>query len=58
MEEDSVVNEEAILLKSHNHEVDQPIRDNSEELISFQDKFNAFKNISYSYKSIDILNEE
>ena len=56
--EDSVVNEEAILLKSHNHEVDQLIRDNSEELISFQDKFNAFKNISYSYKSVDILNEE
>ena len=56
--EDSVVNEEAILLRSHNHEVDQLIRDNSEELISFQDKFNAFKNISYSYKSVDILNKE
>ena len=56
--EDSVINEEAILLRSHNHEVNQLIRDNSKELISFQDKFNAFKNISYSYKSVDILNEE
>ena len=56
--EDSVVDEEAKLLSSNNHKVNQLIRDNSEELISFQDKFNAFKNISYSYKSVDILNEE
>ena len=56
--EDSVVDEEAKLLSSNNHEVNQLIRDNSEELISFQDKFNAFKNISYSHKSVEILNKE
>jgi len=56
--EDSVVDEEAKLLSSNNHEVNQLIRDNSEELISFQDKFNAFKNISYSYKSVEMLNKE
>lgn len=53
--EDSVVDEEAKLLSSNNHEVNQLIRDNSEELISFQDKFNALKNISYSKDSIKIL---
>ena len=56
--EDSVVDEEAKLLRSQNHEVNQLIRDNSEELISFQDKFNAFKNMSYSHKSVEILNKE
>lgn len=56
--EDSVVDEEAKLLSSNNHEVNQLIRDNSEELISFQDKFNAFKNISYSFRSVEILNKE
>ena len=53
--EDSVIDEEAKLLSSNNHEVNQLIRDNSEELISFQDKFNALKNISYSKDSIKIL---
>ena len=56
--EDSVVDEEAKLLSSNNHKVNQLIRDNSQELISFQDKFSTFKNISYSYKSVDILNKE
>lgn len=56
--EDSVVDEEAKLLSSNNHEVNQLIRDNSEELITFQDKFNAFKNISYSFRSVEILNKE
>lgn len=56
--EDSVVDEEAKLLRSHNHEVNQLIRENSEELISFQDKLSAFKNISYSHKSVEILNKE
>ena len=56
--EDSVVDEEAKLLSSKNHKVNQLIRDNSQELISFQDKFSTFKNISYSYKSVDILNKE
>jgi len=56
--EDSVVDEEAKLLSYNNHEVNQLIRDNSEELISFQDKFNAFKNISYSFRSVEMLNKE
>lgn len=56
--EDSVVDEEAKLLSSNNHQVNQLIRDNSRELISFQDKFNAFKNISYSYESVEMLNKE
>jgi|TARA_B100001093_G_scaffold160909_1_gene153333 glycosyltransferase involved in cell wall biosynthesis len=56
--EDSVVDEEAKLLRSHNHEVNQLIRENSEELISFQDKLSALKNISYSHKSVEILNKE
>jgi glycosyltransferase involved in cell wall biosynthesis len=56
--EDSVVDEEAKLLRSHNHEVNQLIRENSIELISFQDKLSAFKNISYSHKSFEILNKE
>jgi len=56
--EDSVVDEEAKLLSFNNHEVNQLIRDNSEELISFQDKFNAFKNISYSFRSVEMLNKE
>lgn len=56
--EDSVVDEEAKLLRSHNHEVNQLIRDNSVELISFQDKLSVFKNISYSHKSVEILNKE
>ena len=56
--EDSVVDEEAKLLSSNNHKVNQLIRDNSEELISFQDKFNVFKNISYSFKSVEMLNKE
>ena len=56
--EDSVVDEEAKLLSSNNHKVNQLIRDNSQELISFQDKFSTFKNISYSHKSVEILNKE
>jgi len=56
--EDSVVDEEAKLLRSNDHEVNQLIRDNSKELISFQDKLSAFKNISYSQNSIEILNKE
>mgnify|MGYP006089020073 FL=1 len=56
--EDSVVDEEAKLLRSNDHEVNQLIRDNSKELISFQDKLSTFKNISYSQNSIEILNKE
>ena len=56
--EDSVVEEEARLLKSNNHEVIQLIRNNSEELTSFNNKLKTFKNISYSNESIEILNEK
>ena len=56
--EDSVVDEETKLLKSNNHEVIQLIRNNSEELKSFNSKLNTFKNISYSNESIEILNEK
>ena len=53
--EDSVVDEEAKLLRLNNHEVIQLIRDNSKELSSLKDKFYALKNISYSKDSIKIL---
>ena len=56
--EDSVVEEEAKLLKFYNNEVFQLIRDNSKELLGFKDKFKAFKNLSYSKESIEILNRE
>ena len=56
--EDSVVEEEAKLLKLYNNEVFQLIRDNSKELLGFKDKFKAFKNLSYSKESIEILNRE
>ena len=56
--EDSVVEEEARLLRSNNHEVIQLIRNNSEELTSFNNKLKTFKNISYSNESIEILNEK
>jgi glycosyltransferase involved in cell wall biosynthesis len=56
--EDSVVDEEAKLLKLNKHEVVQLIRDNSEELLSLKDKFYALKNVSYSKDSIKILDTE
>ena len=56
--EDSVVDEEAKLLRLNNHEVVQLIRDNSEELSSLKNKFYALKNISYSKDSINILDAE
>jgi glycosyltransferase involved in cell wall biosynthesis len=56
--EDSVVDEEAKLLKLNNHEVIQLIRDNSKELFSLKDKFYALKNTSYSKDSIKILDTE
>ena len=40
--EDSVVDEEAKLLRLNNHEVVQLIRDNSKELSSLKNKFYAF----------------
>ena len=56
--EDSVVEEEAKLLKSNNHQVFQLIRDNSKELLLFRNKIKAFNNISYSKDSLEILNRE
>ena len=56
--EDSVVDEEAKLLKLNKHEVVQLIRDNSEELLSLKDKFYALRNVSYSKDSIKILDTE
>ena len=56
--EDSVVDEEAKLLRLNNHEVVQLIRDNSKELSSLKNKFYALKNISYSKDSINILDAE
>ena len=45
--EDSVVDEEAKLLKFNGHNVVQLIRDNSEELSLFENKIDAFKNILF-----------
>lgn len=56
--EDAVVEEEARLLKSYNHKVTQLIKDNSKELRSFKDKFDAFRNISYSKKNLNLLDLE
>ncbi|MDA7733284.1 glycosyltransferase family 4 protein [Candidatus Pelagibacter sp.] len=56
--EDSVVDEEAKLLRLNNHEVVQLIRDNSKELSSLKNKFYALKNVSYSKDSIKILDAE
>lgn len=56
--EDSVVDEEAKLLKSNGHDVVQLIRDNSEELSLFENKLDALKNISYSKKTLVILEQE
>lgn len=56
--EDSVVDEEAKLLESNGHDVIQLIRDNSEELSLFENKLDAFKNISYSKKTLVILEQE
>ena len=53
--EDSVVEEEAKLLRSNKHEVIQCFRDNSQELSLLRDKLYAFKNISYSKLSIEML---
>ena len=56
--EDSVVEEEAKLLKSKKHKVYQIFRNNNEELNTFSKKLIAFKNITYSDKSIKILEKK
>ncbi len=56
--EETVVEEEAKLLISNNHEVIKVIKDNAKELKLFRDKFFALKNISYSKKNLEILDKE
>ena len=56
--EDSVVDEEAHLLKTNNHKVIQLIKDNAKELSSLNEKFYAFRNISYSKKNLKLLDLE
>jgi len=56
--EDSVVDEEAHLLKANNHKVIQLIKDNAKELSSLNEKFYAFRNISYSKKNLKLLDLE
>ena len=56
--EDAVLHEEAELLKSNNHEVIQIIRENNIELDGLFKKISAFKNLSYSKESIDILRKQ
>ena len=56
--EDSVVDEEAKLLRLNDHEVIQLIKDNAKDLCQLKDKFFALKNISYSKENIEILDKE
>jgi len=56
--EDTVVNEEAELLKSKNHKVTQLFRNNSTELTRVYDKIIALYNLSYSNKTIKILKDK
>ena len=56
--EDSVVDDEAHLLKANNHKVIQLIKDNAKELSSLNEKFYAFRNISYSKKNLKLLDLE
>ena len=55
--EDSVVKEEATLLKEKGHQVTQLFRDNKKEIISLNDKLKALINIAYSKKSINLINQ-
>ena len=56
--EEAVVEEEAKLLISNNHEVIRLIKDNAKELKLLKDKIFALKNISYSKKNLEILDKE
>tara|TARA_B100001057_G_scaffold7160_1_gene6538 strand:+ start:9896 stop:11026 length:1131 start_codon:yes stop_codon:yes gene_type:complete len=53
--EDTVVNEEANLLKSNKIEVFQIFRENKLEISNFAQTLNTLKNLRYSKKSIEIL---
>jgi len=56
--EDTVVDEEAQLLKKNGHEVIQLLRDNKKELLSLKDKIKTALNLSYAKDSIKILNQK
>ena len=55
--EDSVVKEEASLLKEEGHQVTQLFRDNKKEIISLSDKLKTLLNITYSKNSINLINQ-
>ena len=55
--EDSVIKEEATLLKEKGHQVTQLFRDNKKEIISLNDKLKALVNIAYSKNSINLINQ-
>ncbi len=55
--EDSVVKEEASLLKENGHQVTQLFRDNKKEIISLKDKLKTLLNITYSKNSINLINQ-
>jgi glycosyltransferase involved in cell wall biosynthesis len=56
--EDSVVNEEAKILKKNGHEVILLLRDNKKELLTLKDKFKTLLNLSYSKDSLKILDQK
>lgn len=56
--EDAVVDEEAKLLRKNGHNVTQLFRDNKKELFFFKNKLEALLNLSYSNKSIKILDKK
>ena len=56
--EDSVVNEEAKILKKNGHEVTLLLRDNKKELLTLKDKFKTLLNLSYSKDSLKILDQK
>lgn len=56
--EDTVVDQEASLLKSNGHKIIQIKRNNIDEIKSFFDKINTFYNLGYSKKSINILQQK
>ena len=56
--EDAVVDEEANLLRKNGHDVIQLLRKNKNETLGFRNKFKTALNLSFSSKSLDILNKK
>lgn len=56
--EEAVVKEERNLLLKNDHKVYQSIRKNNEEIVSLSQKLNIAKNLSYSKKSYQIIENE